>query len=45
MFGLHILLSVWFAWCLVLVSGKLVHVTFADLGWEEMKHKHNLHSG
>ena len=27
-----ILLSVWFAWGLVLVSGKLVHVSSADLG-------------
>ena len=28
----HVLLSVWFASCLVFVSGKLVHVISADVG-------------
>ena len=28
----HVLFSAWFAWCLVLVSGKLIQVVSADVG-------------
>ena len=41
----RILLSVWFAWCLVFVSGGLVRVVSAGVGLGRDRCKHNLRSG